>query len=442
MKRIYESITPQYQMDTPTRSKYDRKTAQSGRSMVETIGVLAVIGVLTIGGIAGYNYGINKYRANQVLQDIRLIYQETKYPNTVRQIITDRVFPDIELDLQSPYEYDFNFENTDDFNYNSTSETEPNLISVNVLGVSKTACDILLKTKPAYVLMLKANGQSTWNCTQDENKLSYIFEITSDSLEYGTCSVCTSEHCFDDDLNCPEGENCQNNVCSKCKPGHTENTKGECYKCSNITTSTTAVAPENCLRCDNTFILTTNFNTNCYSCKTPSSAWYTSKEHCESRCASNKSTVWLGTDENSGWCGDCSLNMGGYPNATREQCEKCKSFNDNIIFYPRDKNGTDNVGMCSRCNNLSGDTNSRKNDDGTGCICSEGRFWGLIDLWGECSLCTAENKYSSKTECDKCPQRYYAGAQGGNDRYGACKLCPEGKVKSADGRSCVEKPAS
>ena len=117
-------------------------------------------------------------------------------------------------------------------------------------------------------------------------------------------------------------------------------------------------------------------------------------------------------------------------------------FNDNIIFYPRDKNGTDNVGMCSRCNNLSGDTNSRKNDDGTGCLCSEGRFWGLIDLWGECSLCTANNTYSSKAECDRCPQRYYAGAQGGNDRYGACKLCPEGKVKSADGRSCVEKPAS
>ncbi|MBR6674565.1 MAG: hypothetical protein IKL32_01425, partial [Alphaproteobacteria bacterium] len=84
MKHIYESITPQYQMDTPARSKYDRKTTQSGRSMVETIGVLAVMGVLTIGGIAGYNYGINKHRANQVLQDIRLIYQETKYPNSVR----------------------------------------------------------------------------------------------------------------------------------------------------------------------------------------------------------------------------------------------------------------------------------------------------------------------------------------------------------------------
>ena len=173
--------------------------------MVETIGVLAVMGVLTIGGIAGYNYGINKHRANQILQDIHLIYQETKYPNTVRQIVADGAFPDMEVDTQSPYEYSFTFPDLNDFIYDSTTETTPNLISVNVSGVPKTACDILLKTKPDYVLMLKANGQSVWSCDKSENELSYIFEITADSLEYGTCSVCTGEHCFDDDMNCPEG---------------------------------------------------------------------------------------------------------------------------------------------------------------------------------------------------------------------------------------------
>ena len=46
--------------------------AQSGRSMVEMLGVLAVIGVLSIGGIAGYSYGMDKYRANQTINDISL----------------------------------------------------------------------------------------------------------------------------------------------------------------------------------------------------------------------------------------------------------------------------------------------------------------------------------------------------------------------------------
>ena len=40
---------------------------QSGRSMVEMLGVLAIIGVLSIGGIAGYTLSMRRHRANQVL---------------------------------------------------------------------------------------------------------------------------------------------------------------------------------------------------------------------------------------------------------------------------------------------------------------------------------------------------------------------------------------
>ncbi len=48
------------------------KNLQSGRSMVEMLGTLAIIGVLSIGAIAGYSYGMNKYRANQTIHDISL----------------------------------------------------------------------------------------------------------------------------------------------------------------------------------------------------------------------------------------------------------------------------------------------------------------------------------------------------------------------------------
>ena len=46
--------------------------SQSGRSMVEMLGTLAIIGVLSIGGIAGYSYGMDKYRANTIINDIML----------------------------------------------------------------------------------------------------------------------------------------------------------------------------------------------------------------------------------------------------------------------------------------------------------------------------------------------------------------------------------
>ena len=43
-----------------------KKKSETGRSMVEMLGVLAIIGVLSIGGIAGYTLSMRRYRANQV----------------------------------------------------------------------------------------------------------------------------------------------------------------------------------------------------------------------------------------------------------------------------------------------------------------------------------------------------------------------------------------
>ena len=48
------------------------KQFESGRSMVEMLGTLAIIGVLSIGGIAGYSYGMDKYRANTTMNDVNL----------------------------------------------------------------------------------------------------------------------------------------------------------------------------------------------------------------------------------------------------------------------------------------------------------------------------------------------------------------------------------
>ena len=43
---------------------------ESGRSMVEMLGVLAVMGILTIGGIAGFNYAMDKSKANDILDGV------------------------------------------------------------------------------------------------------------------------------------------------------------------------------------------------------------------------------------------------------------------------------------------------------------------------------------------------------------------------------------
>ena len=46
---------------------------EKGRSMIEMLGVLAIIGVLSVGGIAGYSKAMTKYRVNKTIEQITLI---------------------------------------------------------------------------------------------------------------------------------------------------------------------------------------------------------------------------------------------------------------------------------------------------------------------------------------------------------------------------------
>lgn len=46
------------------------KKEQSGRSMVEMLGVLAIIGVLSVGGIAGYSKAMAKFKTSKALDQV------------------------------------------------------------------------------------------------------------------------------------------------------------------------------------------------------------------------------------------------------------------------------------------------------------------------------------------------------------------------------------
>ena len=56
----------------PTCDKNIERQSSSGRSMVEILGVLAVIGVLSIGGLAGFKIAMNYHRANETIHEVML----------------------------------------------------------------------------------------------------------------------------------------------------------------------------------------------------------------------------------------------------------------------------------------------------------------------------------------------------------------------------------
>ena len=54
------------------------KKLESGRSMIEMLGVLAIIGVLSVGGIAGYSKAMNKFKTNKVADNVSMLVANTK----------------------------------------------------------------------------------------------------------------------------------------------------------------------------------------------------------------------------------------------------------------------------------------------------------------------------------------------------------------------------
>lgn len=54
------------------------KINESGRSMIEMLGVLAIVGVLSVGGIAGYSRAMSKFRENKTVDMVSHIAANTR----------------------------------------------------------------------------------------------------------------------------------------------------------------------------------------------------------------------------------------------------------------------------------------------------------------------------------------------------------------------------
>ena len=64
-----------FHLDTPVKPECDtmRTDASTGRSMVEMLGVLAIIGVLSVGAIAGYSKAMFKYKLNKHAESFNML---------------------------------------------------------------------------------------------------------------------------------------------------------------------------------------------------------------------------------------------------------------------------------------------------------------------------------------------------------------------------------
>ena len=60
-----------FDLDTPV--KFENDSVCTGRSMVEMLGVLAIVGVLSVGAIAGYSKAMMKYKLNKHAEAVNML---------------------------------------------------------------------------------------------------------------------------------------------------------------------------------------------------------------------------------------------------------------------------------------------------------------------------------------------------------------------------------
>ena len=93
------------------KKKQVQNQAQDGRSMVEMLGVLAIIGVISIGGIAGYRMAMNRYQANQIANEINLMRTDAKIKvaQGAEKLMLGEPYDSGHLNFGSNYEVAFDF---------------------------------------------------------------------------------------------------------------------------------------------------------------------------------------------------------------------------------------------------------------------------------------------------------------------------------------------
>ena len=172
------------------------KNYESGRSMVEMLGTLAIIGVLSIGGIAGYSYGMDKYRANETMRDISL--------------------RTVDLITQANHAADLSFaewENEDsiyDFS-NPTYVEGENLIAFDIGATKKlpqSVCQMVFDNLSATAVQIDINesvATSKDSCDED-NTMTFYFSSGSTTIANTGTTDSALEQCGDTVCN----------VCQKC----------------------------------------------------------------------------------------------------------------------------------------------------------------------------------------------------------------------------------
>jgi hypothetical protein len=402
---------------------------ESGRSMVEMLGVLAVIGVLSVGGIAAYKNAMNRHEANSIRNEVN------------RQVVV--------WASESAFGRDFSPLNGNALGYQWEYPPKDmgDFIQFGVSGIEAEICE---KVKSNDWKMVYVNE----NCT--------TFAFKNDLTQFvpqKTCSECNEECGVCDTLTgkcVPHDELCDkdkpycgdNGICTQCENGFFHEASGSCKACSDPTTYTN-VSRNECHACGNK-ISPVNAPTDCYDCThTGRDVGAASAEDCL-RCPNRIFTtaVWYNVwglttemkNEGAGGCYYCDP-VYGIQTPNRDDClpnpdMPCPDTSDGTPQYFA-------FGSCSSCTNTDTTSSDRHTILEECNKCKGLRYYS--SSWGKCvgtSEYTVEDGRRNgagvvKEDClamEGVPLFFY----GSDPNNGICEWCPTAIVTNGNGEKVCE----
>ena len=209
-----------------------QKPSEGGRTMVETLAVLAIIGVLTVGAFAGYRYSLEVIMANSIVNGVIsravIIGQQRVLEH---ELNLKEFHPDSENDL-----IDDRFEVTVHEDYYGDGT---NIQALKVWDIPQDVCEKVIKhTEFPDVVTIEVNSKEDGVCdridTKDpcsqgycvdeflegeyHNTVAFIFgeggylEYCSDNADCDYCSYCNEGVCRENDKKsnqpCNNGAGC------------------------------------------------------------------------------------------------------------------------------------------------------------------------------------------------------------------------------------------
>ena len=100
----------------------------AGRSMIEMLGVLAIVCVLTVGGIAGYSKAMEKFKVNKTIDEVLTIVSNIRilYANATEQDMWDDWY-----NFDNPHDF---YAFVRDYIFPKETDTDGNRFFVHALG--------------------------------------------------------------------------------------------------------------------------------------------------------------------------------------------------------------------------------------------------------------------------------------------------------------------